>query len=1684
MRSNRLIMVQCRAWMTAAFMVLACALPAQTVNLNGCIGGAASYCSYSYDTYGQTVQVISRPTGSTATTVDNCTTVNFTVTGTYTIRVTSWSQYQIDCGGGGIEPFGIESQSLSPPIGGGTCYETYYSDYTYVYTVGATPGLPTSVNASYERCIGVTNFTVQPQGGGSSYRFYKLIGANYQIVHSGTTYTPPVSIAGTTQYAVSLVNAAGCESVKLPFTVVVQPLPAKPKLAPATNADMTATQVRLNALSPVGGITYRWINKETGQEVATGISAWITLPDNPTEFVLRATSTAGCSTDSDPIVIGKEVLGLPNNVTQLRSFDGNGNVISQSRAYFDLFGKQVQTQTKSFANNDIYATQTVYDAFGKAAVNTLSAPIAKSQFLYDHDYDKEFIGAYTYQNFDVAGKYGNPDPVAATSKLGKFYASATAPDPLAAATAYPLSHTEYMREPASRVKRAGGVGETFKVGSGKEPRSLAFPVLDELNHYSILRTRFIAGSPLVSLERKAVKTVVRDAHGTEAVSFADQAGNTIATALCGPEDGKTHFAIPVSTVLAPGEWIEFHLPKGYTNFVVTGGTAELFFLETETAASVSAVAAGGSPLPGFYRIRNTHATQSLTLSYKGIYHDFTYHFYDDANRLKVTIPPLKSSLGLDQVPIDIIRSAVTNNLFTPGNNGTLESNGDGFFGFGARTTIAARTGNASIEIGVYNEDPEVFATVSVTPNKTYEISAYFMKPSVVSPVSASIDVNGSSAGINLQPGWNKVKLQFNSGSNSSVTIRFAFSANTGGYGFLDDVTLTELAPEPVLPNLSSYNYIPNTFNYNSLGWLLSESSPDGGTTNFVYRRDGKIRFSQSALQKTDTKNPNRFSYTLYDKIGRITEVGEFVPTAGNAQFQDHTAETAALPSKSILRWLEFGLQQDSLPTPGRRTQTFYRYDRPVTTTDSLWNNLPTGYKQTFVIGRLSKSWNANAATYYSYDEEGRVDWQAKYLFGLPAGQRLKLVKYFYDFLGRVDSVVFQPHKPAEYFSTHNRYDADGRISKVYTRSHPSQQLVLHTKNIYSLRGELKRLELGGNDAGTEPITQGIDYIYTLQGWLKSINHPSLDPSKDPGQDGHNNTRPVDAFGMTLDYFDGDYNRPGVPVQSITGTPQGSKNLYTGNIKAWHWRTRRPDSTQMQLPGYEYWNLPTNTTLRNQQQAYVFNYDKRDQLTNAWFGTFDGTTFAKSLDNRFDEHGLTYDANGNIQTLKRNAHTTSVYPTNPPVIDNLTYRYYNNTNKLKQIVDAAGSPLSGAWKDLKTQSDTNNYKYDALGQLREDIAENIKISYNVAGLVDSVWERSTSKLKMTVLYDENGQRICKISYDANGVETKRTWYLMGMIYEQVSGVVTQREIPIPNGVYYRVPNKYYYSLSDHLGNVRAVVERATTTPKYFADYYPFGWKQPGRSYNDVVLNYRYGYQGQENDKETSWDAFELRMWDGRIARWMTIDPKKQYASPYLGMGNNPLKLVDPDGGSTDDIIFLNNNKQEIGRIIMPGKDVFVDVPVNWKPDFAFKFELDNSIKFDAVGFGIEGGITLGGGFDTGFEFVYFINGKDAGGLFGYYKLGPAIGVEPGAVSGYAFVANVMNQQEISAESWKGWFSGYSGSVADDGLGMFWSSNSGKPELSYDSKDLYWKGYSHSFGVAYSPVNAKWSPSYYWLLGRLN
>jgi len=111
----------------------------------------------------------------------------------------------------------------------------------------------------------------------------------------------------------------------------------------------------------------------------------------------------------------------------------------------------------------------------------------------------------------------------------------------------------------------------------------------------------------------------------------------------------------------------------------------------------------------------------------------------------------------------------------------------------------------------------------------------------------------------------------------------------------------------------------------------------------------------------------------------------------------------------------------------------------------------------------------------------------------------------------------------------------------------------------------------------------------------------------------------------------------------------------------------------------------------------------------------------------------------------------------------------------------------------------------------------------------------------------------------------------------------------------------------------------------SDFYPFGMPMENRSITRE--SYRYGYQGQysEMDSVTKWNAFELRMYDPSIGRWLSPDTYGQFASPYVGMGNLPHMGTDPTGGlfGFDDVL----SGALIGAAVGTGIGLAVD-PKHW------------------------------------------------------------------------------------------------------------------------------------------------------------
>lgn len=166
----------------------------------------------------------------------------------------------------------------------------------------------------------------------------------------------------------------------------------------------------------------------------------------------------------------------------------------------------------------------------------------------------------------------------------------------------------------------------------------------------------------------------------------------------------------------------------------------------------------------------------------------------------------------------------------------------------------------------------------------------------------------------------------------------------------------------------------------------------------------------------------------------------------------------------------------------------------------------------------------------------------------------------------------------------------------------------------------------------------------------------------------------------------------------------------------------------------------------------------------------------------------------------------------------------------------------------------------------------------------------------------------------------------MLLVDNSGTPVSSTLTTDKVVFYR--GKKRYELSNHLGNVLAVITdrriqscagsdslSASGWIMYYkaqvvsvSDYYPFGSTMEERSWSASGFSYRHGFNGMEQDNEVKGDGnsldFGARIYDSRLGRWMSTDPlQKKYPnySPYVGVGNNPIVFVDPDG--RDNVIYL-------------------------------------------------------------------------------------------------------------------------------------------------------------------------------------
>lgn len=1344
----------------------------------------------------------------------------------------------------------------------------------------------------------------------------------------------------------------------------------------------------------------------------------IALRTNTNSLLFDFNSFGFLTIDTNPII---NVTDTDKNWISSYSFDISGKLNSAAVNYFDCLSKPTQSQSIDFKTNKTWASETRYDFQGRPALQTFSSPLSgqPSSFTYAHD----FILRYDETPLTTATLEANPEgpPVFSNSvgTVGWYYSNNNTLEPFQDISGgRPYVRTIYDELNPGKIRAVVGGKELDANSNGvdegfldKFPQGYTYSMSAAQELYYAFGKDYFYGPVNLNGDKevilKSFKTVSIDAHGNEIVSFTDAEGKVLALARSG---GSNSYQV-VSTIGDQG-YIDVHIPSGVTNssiqFLVDTNGYTIWDLRTGTTVTTAQVTGGN-----IYRIEHANAgndgvyiTSGGQITYdagsRGIqypvnYYDYSLNYYDDSGSLQATTQPLGFDSSAFNLATGTPNHTMTNNFISDAlgklNETSTPDEGDAVFLYRSDGQIRFSRNSkqlANDEFSYTNYDDfgrpvESGASTSALP--------YFEALSTLTPTFTVQSRLTSGGGTISKTGstWH--------------TSGFISNENTGTGSFRVSFQLSK--DDRGIVGISETNYVGNVNDQTSVEYGIYFRWNQVNIMNY-----GKIlNASASLYTENDVFHIERIGDSIYfKKNSEILYTLNAQLTNPSYLIDGSLFEDGTVVSNILLEELDPNFIPVAPPVDdwvvdplSCKEQLFTIYDIPDTQGlhALLYSSVfgaPTEFRvQRFTAGSVSKTYTKNpetTTTWYSYDIYGRVEWTVQFINGLGA----KTIDYEYDdATGKITKVLYQKDDATERFIHKNLYNEVGQLITVET-SRDNINFIEQARYFYYHTGELKRTLLAEG-------LQGIDYVYSLNGQLKAINHPGLTNTDDPGHDQNN------AFGLILDYHKKDYTRSGT---GINFTANGN-DRFDGNLKAARWGTQ---------------GLGAIGT----QNGFLFNYNENNWLTSATFGSVAGNIYSAPIGTPdYSVSGITYDANGNIQHLKR----TRNYYNGSNAMDDLYYNYTSNSNQLTYVTDSSGNLEEDG--DIKTQS-SGNYIYNNIGELVENQQDEISYNYYANGLVNTIGSTILGNDEnVKFFYNDRGHRVEKRVTAENA--DSQTFYVRDisgnvlatyLVYPNVNPII---EFPMYGLSRIGVADRfgiYKYELTDHLGNIRAVIQRdytpqiivnehfssnTVTTPPWhhytntvvtadnerlkaqvldisstneinmsfdaivhrryavtftvdlnetanslnygidtsngitnvgnaaengtytfeyvalqggtvdlyfslnydymtltnnyyidnvrvtdistnntpvmlaYKDYYPFGMAMPDRNIEGA---YRYAFQGQEKDSETGMEAFEARLWDARIGRWLTVDPASQFNSPYLGMANNPMNTLDPDG----------------------------------------------------------------------------------------------------------------------------------------------------------------------------------------------
>lgn len=760
---------------------------------------------------------------------------------------------------------------------------------------------------------------------------------------------------------------------------------------------------------------------------------------------------------------------------------------------------------------------------------------------------------------------------------------------------------------------------------------------------------------------------------------------------------------------------------------------------------------------------------------------------------------------------------------------------------------------------------------------------------------------------------------------------------------------------PITPNLI-FSYL-----YDEEDNIIIKTVPDSDTITYAY----DARNIQTGMQNGVLRSEGSWLGYELDDYGRITKTG-FLSNIANGT-------NPTIPSTDVI------------------VENYYDGGGTISNAAPIYKGKlrESRVRQMDGFTIANPAQNGWIRKIYEYDAHGRID----SLFGsnhlYPSGFS-ECIAFDYDWADNLtEQRRFTQPDGGTTHEVHQRmtYDHEGRLlTEAISPNSTTQQETCRMN--YSPKDELLTKFLGKTSSS---YLQECNYFYNPQSWLERINNfvpytSTIDTCMSMTGGGTTSTSIVvgsDLFSLQL-HYDQASSPLNAPVQ---------KN---GNIAQVHWQV-------------------FGTT----RQQYGFNYDYQDRLIQSTYGQTNPSNGLLDVNNYFDTE-YSYDSRGNILTLKRNGlfydEENDCHDFGP--IDDLTYHYHPNSNRIQRIDDAVNCqdflnlpsiinqtgiyaadiqvsanntiqsnqnvtyqggqcveltagfefdpthPTNGGGEFLGTiapcptpnptptgvgiassgfnQTSTENYTYDAGGNLKYDPNKQFKYEYNWLNLPYRMVSTDGTK-EIRIVYDANGTKLRKEVFE-NGVLKYKQDYNEGIEYrnDTIQAVYFEDGRIFNEGMLNQTSEswRYEYRLADHLDNTRITFSdkngdgmiSLNSTDENLNEIlseestYPFGLSMNYNTLKGTSSPTKYTYNNKEFNADFGLNILDYwaRYYDPAIGRWNAVDPLAEQYYPFSSYNytlNNPIRFIDPDGRSVDDII-VNGVTYTPGATYDSNEDAFV------------------------------------------------------------------------------------------------------------------------------------------------------------------